>query len=387
MKLVFVHDHKFLKYEDQYYSTGGLSGEALKRYVDAAGNVTIVARCIEINETSKHLSHSSIEGTRFVPVPNHKSVKSYYKISLVKTILKKEILESDLVIARISSLGNMAIRFAKKYNKPYLVEVVGCPWDSLWNYNWRGKVVAPFSYLNLRKLIKEAPYVLYVTNNFLQSRYPTNGYSVNCSNVSLTDFDEKIINKRLEKINNMNSSKKLIIGTTAAVDVKYKGQQSVIKALSKLKKQGITNYEYQIVGGGNQSYLKSVARKYEVLEQVKFLGTIPHKEIFSWLDTIDIYAQPSKTEGLPRALIEAMSRGILAIGTNAGGIPELLDEKYIFSKSTNNDEEICKILREVKKSDLYSQAKQNYETSKEYDKKLIESRRQSFFKNFIEHNS
>jgi glycosyltransferase involved in cell wall biosynthesis len=43
-----------------------------------------------------------------------------------------------------------------------------------------------------------------------------------------------------------------------------------------------------------------------------------------WLDRIDIYLQPSRQEGLPRALIEAMARACPALGSTAGGIPELL---------------------------------------------------------------
>ncbi len=36
--------------------------------------------------------------------------------------------------------------------------------------------------------------------------------------------------------------------------------------------------------------------------QIKLLGPLSHDEIFEWLDSIDIYIQPSLLEGLPRAL-------------------------------------------------------------------------------------
>ena len=42
------------------------------------------------------------------------------------------------------------------------------------------------------------------------------------------------------------------------------------------------------------------------------------------MDQVDIYIQPSLTEGLPRGLLEAMSRGCPAIASRVGGIPELL---------------------------------------------------------------
>ena len=197
----------------------------------------------------------------------------------------------------------------------------------------------------------------------------------------LKEFDDNVLMNRLNKINTMKNNNKIVLGTIAAVDVRYKGQQYVIRALGKLKKQGITNYEYQLVGGGDQTYLKSVAEKYNVTEQVKFLGTIPHDKVFEWLDTIDIYVQPSSTEGLPRALIEAMSRGLPAFGSNVGGIPELLDSKFIFSKGRKKVDEICNILQSFDQDTMREQARRNYEEAKKYDSEIIEERRRKFLKN------
>jgi glycosyltransferase involved in cell wall biosynthesis len=38
---------------------------------------------------------------------------------------------------------------------------------------------------------------------------------------------------------------------------------------------------------------------------------------------------PSRTEGLPRALVEAMARALPSVGSAVGGIPELLDESCV----------------------------------------------------------
>src|SRR5690606_13083700 len=138
-----------------------------------------------------------------------------------------------------------------------------------------------------------SPYSKDVPNNFLQSRYPTKGLVENCSNVALQNFTEETLPKRIEKISTMKEQNKSIIGTTAALNVRYKGQQYVIKALGQLKKQGIYCYEYQLVGNGDKSYLQKMARKYNVEDQVKFIGPLHHNQVFDWLDKIDIYCQPS----------------------------------------------------------------------------------------------
>lgn len=393
MKLLFVHDTKFKEDTNRTYYTGGsYSEEVWDRYLTISSEFSVIARkepfVYDSDFANKKFNYFDKEKINFIEVPNlNSSVKGFLNFQERKKaseIIKNAVLKSDLLIARLPSTnGNIAVNYAKKINKPYLVEVVGCSWDALWNYNMKGKILAPASYLKQKKAIKGSEYTVYVTKRFLQNRYPTKGDSVNCSNVLLTNIDESVLKKRIEKIHNVNLENKLVIGTTAAVDVRYKGQESVIKALGKLKEHGKTNFEYQLVGGGDHSQLSLIAEKYNVSGQVKFLGAMPHNAVLNWLDSIDIYAQPSKTEGLPRALIEAMSRGLLAIGSNAGGIPELLDCNYTFSKSRNNEVEIFNLLRKVKKDDLLVQAQRNFNVSKEYDKNSIESRRQLFFREFI----
>ena len=383
MKLLFAHDVKIYKYNGKYFDpSGSFSNEILSRYTDIFEEVRFISRQVDSNrEKVKVLP--SLEGVEFIGVPNFMSIKTYYKKVEAVRIIEQEVKAADCVIARVpSSVGSLVVKFAKKYNKPYLLEVVGCAWDALWNHSLQGKIIAPFKHYATQKIVKDAKYVIYVTNEFLQKKYPTKGKSVNCSDVALKEFDDTVLKARIDKINNVKENSKIVIGTIGAVNVKYKGQQYVIEALGKLKKQGITKYEYQLVGGGDQTYLKSVAEKFNVADQVKFLGAIPHDEVFEWLDTIDIYVQPSRQEGLPRALIEAMSRGLPAFGAKTGGIPELLEPEYVFSNTKKNIDEICSILKSFTKEKMITQAKRNYNEAKKYDKEIIEKRRRQFLMEF-----
>lgn len=381
MKLVFAHDHIFYKYNGKFYSTGGLSKEVLERYSNVFEEVVVVSRQKKIMSLNNKLTLASTRNVSFIEVPNFKSLSKLFLKKKASEIVKNEVENADCLIARTSSIADIAIKYAIKFNKPYLVEVVGCAWDALWHHSLVGKILAPFSYLKTKRTILKAPYVIYVTKKFLQERYPTKGKHTYCSNVALPSFDEKILQARMNKIETMNESKK-IIGTIGAVNIKYKGQQYVIKALGQLKKDGCTNYEYQLVGGGDQTFLRTVAKKYDVEDHVVFLNTKPHHKVLDWLETIDIYIQPSKTEGLPRALIEAMSKALPAIGAKSGGIPELLDNGCIFTHSRNSVTNIVEILRFFDKKFMKVQAKRNYEESKNYDKNLIEERRKIFFEEF-----
>ncbi|MFA2832070.1 glycosyltransferase [Bacillus paranthracis] len=383
MKLVFAHDHIFYKYDNQFFSTGGLSKEMLERYTKVFEEVVVISRQKNISKFNDKLTLASTDRVKFVEIPNFKSIRNSHEILKARKIINMEIANSDALISRIpSSIGSMAIKAAKRMKKPYLVEVVACPWDALWNHSFKGKIIAPLTYLSTKKLVEKADYAVYVTSEFLQKRYPTKGNSVNCSNVALKEFNDNVLLRRLEKIHNKGNCEKIIIGTTAAVNVRYKGQQYIIQALGELKKQGKTGFEYQLVGGGEQRYLKSIAEQYGVSDQVKFLGSLPHNKVFEWLDTIDIYTQPSRQEGLPRGLIEAMSRGLPCFGAHTAGIPELIEKNFIFSNSKNNIYEICNVLEGMNKEIMLAQAKRNFDEAKKYDSTIIETRRQLFFNQF-----
>lgn len=390
MKALFAHGLKFYEDNKGNLYLRGYDCEYWNRYLKHFDELYIIGRKLKIKVDSLTGYDEFYKGDKihFIEVPEIHSFFCYIQnISNTKALINKIVGIVDYVIARIpGTYSSIAVECAKNQKKPYLVEMVGCAWDALWNHSFKGKIVAPYRYYNTKKIVKDAKYVVYVTNEFLQKRYPTEGKYVNCSDVVLKEFDDNVLMNRLNKINTMKNNNKIVLGTIAAVDVRYKGQQYVIRALGKLKKQGITNYEYQLVGGGDQTYLKSVAEKYNVTEQVKFLGTIPHDKVFEWLDTIDIYVQPSSTEGLPRALIEAMSRGLPAFGSNVGGIPELLESQFIFSNRRKKVDEICNILLSFIKDTMKEQARRNYEEAKKYDKEIIEERRRKFFEKFIEEN-
>ena len=384
MRVLFCHDGPLHVDDNNNYYGIAHNDEMFKRYFHIANKISVAIRVKKINqEDAKKLSKITIKPFEVFEVPNILSVENMFKIHKAKEIIKNAVLKSDYIVVRLPSItGFIAIDFAKKYNKPYLTEVVACPWDAYWNHSFKGKLFAPLMYYKTKKRVWNSEYVIYVTNNFLQKRYPSKANSISCSNVSLKEFDNKVLDRRMEKINNLKPGSKIIIGTTAAVNVRYKGQQYVIQALGKLKKKGITNYEYQLVGAGDQSYLKSIAQKYDVVDQVKFLGPKRHDEVFKWLDTIDIYVQPSKQEGLPRALIEAMSRGVPSIGAKTAGIPELLSSDCIFSNSKNNINEICDLLTNFTQEKMRYQAKKNFVEAKKYEFSLLENKRRKFFEKF-----
>lgn len=369
MNLLFVHDHPFRRVDGVIYSTGGLHNNVLKRYTSCCDSLVVVARIIDESNANDRWSCITDE-----------KVQIYGNRTLKYDDLEQKIQECDKLIVRLPSfLGNKALKLNKKYQKPYLIEMVGCAWDALWNHGMKGKLIAPYMLMETKKMVKNAPYVIYVTETFLQKRYPTFGKSIGCSDVEIIDLDTIIEEKRIQKINAQTGE--LVIGTVAAIDVKYKGQEYVIKALGELKRRGINSFQYKLVGNGSDAYLKGVAEQYGVSDKVHFLGGMPHEKIFEWLDSIDIYAQPSKQEGLPRAVVEAMSRGLPVIGSETGGIPELIGKECRFR--ANDYKAIAVILENLNTEQIVNISIENFKRAHNFEKSMLDKKRDDFYREFI----
>lgn len=361
------------------YCNTTVTNQMLSRYLFVVEHLYVVMRTIHIDKTYEEakLQKLELEGIEIIELPNFNTLKNFVLKFFYKCKLKKVVLQTDLFFLRIPSIiSNMVADLCLKNQKKYLVEVGGCAWDSYWNHSFIGKICAPYMYFSQRRTIKYASYASYVTTKWLQDRYPTKGIQIVASNVYLKSFDEEVVNKRIMRVMNPNYVLNKV-GTIAAVDVRYKGQEYVIRALGKLKKEGI-RLEYELVGVGSSEYLTQIAKECNVVDQIHFLGLKLHDDIWQWLDSIDIYIQPSLQEGLPRAVIEAMNRGCICLGSDTAGIPELIEKENIFQRKNVN--QICELIIGLLKSRNYEeQVITNYEKSKTFSVEILDARRRKFF--------
>jgi len=389
MKALFCYDGPLYKDSNGNYYDSILNDQMFERYFKVASELEIIIRTRDIDAENaiKKMGRLSNPNITVLDCPNLSSISGLVMgQAYVRRLLEQRVKSADIVFIRLPSvIGNIAVDICKNARKKYLIEVVGCPWDSYWNYSLKGKIVAPFAMFSMKRRIANAPYVLYVTNGFLQKRYPTKGKQINCSNVELPQITQSILDSRIKHIKAKYSNQKFVLGTAAGLDVLYKGQQYVIRAIGELKKKGITNIEYQLIGGGTGEYLQQVAMECGVKEQVIILGQVPHSRVFEWLDELDAYIQPSRQEGLPRSVIEAMSRGLPCLGAKTAGIPELLEPEFVFSNSTNEIKEIEQMIN-LLMSDQELQEKQairNFGESKKYQRMILSERRTQFFLNCL----
>jgi len=379
--MVFVTDHVFCRYNGNIYSNK-FSLETLNRYTSVFGKITIIARVKDVSHIDG-VGLCSRDNIRFEFMKSISSLKSFFgERRSVKNQVKNILLKHNTLIIRMpSQLGYVAAELAVKNHVKFGLEVVGCTWEAhFYHSSLIAKSYSFYAYFKMKSIVKSSFYTLYVTEKFLQGRYPsnTNAKVTNVSNVELLDFDDELLKRRIKKINRKNKIK--VFGSIGSLATNYKGIHLAIKALSACS----FDFEYRILGeGAYVDIYKKLAIELDIGEKIKFQGIIGEREkLFNWLDDLDIYLQPSLTEGLPRTLIEAMSRGCPSIGSDAGGIPELINNEVVFKSNDHNalKNKILKLVDNTSLLEFY--AIKNFEKAKEYRKERLDSKRNYFWTHF-----
>lgn len=105
-----------------------------------------------------------------------------------------------------------------------------------------------------------------------------------------------------------------------------KGQHLLIKALQNIKNRDVHIYFVgQEMRRGYIDELKSLSRALKVEDRVHFLGFLENPHHF--YQACDVVVLASKRETFGLVLIEAMSVGTAVIGSNSGGVLEIIDDK------------------------------------------------------------
>ncbi len=389
MKLLYISTFQFSKVGGEIYALPSCADSFFEKYLNVFDAVRVLGE-----EMRAYLSKDS-----FVRMNNPDiSVEILEKNTLprdfsndkeIKKILFEEIKNAEAILIKPASRkGMMAIKIAEKLNKPYMIEMTGDIHNALLQ---SGKIIkklyAPILYKKILKTIKDCEYGLYVSENYLQKKYPIKGKVCGCTDVVLEKADDCVLNKRFEKIKQLDTKKRVDLALIGFYQGVGKGVDTAIRAISQLP----DTYHLSILGNGTQENRDKwieYGKKFGVYNRIHFPSPLPTAiEVLRWLDTMDMFILPTRSEGFGRCVAEAMSRGCPCITSNVCTMPELIpiewthdmcDDKKLADLifASTNDKEV-----------LNQMAKENYENSKRFDFDILKQRRNAFleeFKNYCE---
>jgi phosphatidyl-myo-inositol dimannoside synthase len=122
-----------------------------------------------------------------------------------------------------------------------------------------------------------------------------------------------------------------VLVTAGSQERHYKGHDVLIDAVAILRRRGVEVRAKIIGGGALHNSLVARARRRRVDDAIDFVGNVPGPDaVRDAIRTSDLFVLPSRTEGMPRVLLEAMATGVACVGTTVGGISEILDGDALF---------------------------------------------------------
>lgn len=350
------------------------------RYLDIFDSVLVLGRLGY--ENVKGAQPVEGPGVAVAPLPEFIGPAQYVLKArkLRRAIGQTNIKNSALILRVPSKIGNLFFFKLKRLDYPYGLEVVGDPYDVFAPGAVRHPLRPFFRYWfsrQLRHQCARASAVAYVTERALQRRYPPapSAFSTHYSDVELGDDTFAAAPH-----NSFAPPSPITLITVGSLAQLYKASDVLIDAVAACVQSGL-DLKLVIVGDGkHRPELEARAGMLRLGERVIFMGQLPAgKAIRDVLDQADLFILPSRTEGLPRAMIEAMARGLPCIGSTVGGIPELLPAEDMVPPG--DAEALAIKIRDVVTNPerMAQMSAHNLDKAKEYREDVLRARRTEFY--------
>ena len=381
MPTLFVtHTSHFLRAPDGavYASNTLLSRSFWTRYLTVFDSVTVAARVGRVDRVPEGLPRADGDGVTFADLPDYRGPWQYAaRRRELGAALRKAIAGCDVFCLRVPcAIATLAWKSLRRQSIPFGLEVAGNPRDSLASGGVRS-IVRPLAgalaVRDLRRQCREACAVAYVTRETLQRSYPPSSFAFTTHYSSIELPPDALVAKPRESF--AGASRLVFVGSLAVL---YKGPDVLLRALAECRRVAPM---LTIIGDGRErAGLEALARKLGLENRVRFCGQLPAGgAVRRELDAADLFVLPSRADALPRALIEAMARGLPCIASRIGGVPELLDETDLVTPGSASDlaERIDALLTDPQR--MLQTARRNLDRAREYIAPLLAARRHEFY--------
>lgn len=128
-----------------------------------------------------------------------------------------------------------------------------------------------------------------------------------------------------------------------------KGTFTLLDAWAKLLADGIGQGRARltIAGDGEVRRARDTVTELALNDSVNVLGWIGSDAVADLLETAQVLVLPSRNEGQPMAILEAMARGLCVVACNVGGIPDLIDDSCGVLVAAGDVDALVSALRHV----------------------------------------
>jgi glycosyltransferase involved in cell wall biosynthesis len=399
--VVVTLEHRFDRTPDgAVWTQAQLLYDFWEPYLNAFDRVRPVARVRDVKEVPGDWKRADGPCVSFAAVPYYLGPWQYLRRrSPVWQAAQAAVGPRDAVVLRGGApIADAVERLLHRTGRPFGLEVLGDPYEALAPGAVRHPLRPFFRWWFTRELRRHCRHTCaaaYVTRHTLQERYPCSGLAVCCSDVQIppeafvpeprppsallrgTDCQSVRLNGRID---NPSQTRPFTLVFVGSLEQLYKAPHVLIDAVAQEVRGGL-DLELVMVGDGkHRPELEARAADRVIGSRVRFLGQLTAgAAVRAQLDRADLFVLPSFTEGLPRAMIEAMARALPCLGSTAGGIPELLPPEDMVppGDAAALAAEIRAVATDPDR--LARMSARNLARAREYDEKALRRQRIAFY--------
>lgn len=228
----------------------------------------------------------------------------------------------NLIHAHFLENGFAAAQLKHEYNVPFIItahggDVYSSPFKNSWN-----RRLAKY-------ILREADQIITVSN-FNAEKLVSLGCPKNKLHVIPNGYDEEMFKPCTQIVARtklgLPLNKKILLAVGNLVNVK--GHVYLISAMERILKK---HDAILVIVGSGPLYENLKQRIYELKlsDKILLVGRVTHSDIPLFLNACDIFVLPSLSEGFPTVIPEAMACGKPVVGTNVGGIPEIITNQDV----------------------------------------------------------
>lgn len=385
--LVVLENHFYLDKNNKVWADRVVDYKYLRRYLNVFDSILVTGRTEIVNYAIKDKLLVSNDNIEFVPMPDFVGIKGLIKnIFKIKQVVKNCIKQCDCAIYRVPThISIFTYDEILKQHKPLAFEFMMASDKMIERKNIINSILNFLIDNKVKKMCLKANGVSYVTNYTLQKKYPCRAL-INGENNKYFTGKYSTVDLELENYYKQEwivSSKPKVFKLVhiGYMDSYRKGQDILINIAKKIKDKG---YDFELIfigDGAKKKEFMELTKKLNLEKNIKFIGSINNKEsILKVMRESHLFVFPTKSEGLPRTLIEAMSQSLPCIASPVDGIPELLEPQFLIDYK-DIDGYVKKIIELFNDWELMIKTgKDNYIKSLEYSREKLEKRRNEFYK-------
>jgi phosphatidyl-myo-inositol dimannoside synthase len=327
--VLLVTDHAFHEEHGRLLDNYCFDEAFFADYVKVFGSVRLACR-VETRPPPAGAFPAGGPGVQWEALPNLRGARwLLWAATGGRRQMRSLVAQADCVVVRVpGELGWWASLAARDAGRPLMMEVVGEP-RSGWKTTRTGPIASVIAALQARRLRRLARWVdaaSYVNRTELPRLYPCRA-EVPWEAISSVRLDRSQLRPARRAPHDAAALRVAFVGTFT----RRKRVADIVLACSAVRAQGLDVSAVLVGDGPDRPSVEDAVRRHELSGAIRLPGHIADRDaLWALLDDSDSFVMPSASEGLPRAVLEAMARGLPAIGSHIPGHAEVLAPEAMY---------------------------------------------------------